>query len=110
MQTRVITCTINPSKIAEFKSAVNNEFLPRIQAQPGFVENIESLDPATGKFCCVTLWKSEEDVRNYDNGLFQEVAAKLGPLMEGAPVVQTLPVENSSVHNIRSGQSAAAVA
>lgn len=110
MQSRIITCTVNPSKIAEFKSAVNNEFLPRIQAQPGFLENIESLDPSTGKFCCVTLWKSEADVRNYDNGLFQEVAAKLVPLMQDSPVVQTLPVENSSAHNIRSGEAAAATA
>ncbi len=110
MQSRVITCTISPLKIAEFKSAVNDEFLPRIQAQPGFIENIESLDPSSGKFCCVTLWRSEADVRNYDNGLFQEVAAKLGPLMEGAPTVQTLPVENSSAHNIRSGRAIAASA
>lgn len=78
--------------------------------KPGFIENIESLDPATGKYCCVTLWKSEADVKNYDNGLFQEIAGALGPLMEGAPVVQTLPVENSSVHKIRHGQSAAATA
>lgn len=110
MQSRIITCSIDPSKVSEFKSALNNEFLPRIQAQPGFVENIESLDPATGKFCCVTLWKSEADVKNYDHGLFQEIAGKLGPLMEDAPVVQTLPVENSSAHNIRHGQSAAATA
>ena len=110
MQSRIITCTVDPSRIAEFKSAVNNEFLPRIQAQPGFIENIESLDPATGKFCCVTLWKSENDVRNYDSGLFQEVASKLVPLLQDAPVVQTLPVENSSAHNIRSGQAAAASA
>lgn len=110
MQSRIITCNIDPSKVSEFKSALNNEFLPRIQAQPGFIENIESLDPATGKFCCVTLWKSEADVKNYDNGLFQEIAGKLAPLMDGAPVVQTLPVENSSAHNIRHGQSAAATA
>lgn len=110
MQSRVITCTVNSSKVSEFRSTLNNEFLPRIQAQPGFVENIESLDPATGKFCCVTLWKSEADVRNYDNGLFQEIAGKLTPLLDGPPVVEPLPVENSSAHNIRSGQAAAASA
>ncbi len=108
MFSRIITCNITPAKVAEFKTKLNDEFLPRIQAQPGFLENIESLDPATGQYCCVTLWKSESDVKNYDSGLFPEIAAKLGPLMDGSPAVQTLPVENSSVHHIRAGKAAAA--
>ncbi|HKS66010.1 MAG TPA: hypothetical protein VJR26_02135 [Candidatus Acidoferrales bacterium] len=107
MISRIVTCTIDPAKASDFKSALNNEFLPRIQSQPGFVDNIESFDSATGKFCCMTLWESAEDVRNYDSGLFQEVAAGLGPLIQDGPTVQTLPVENSSVHNVKAGKAAA---
>ena len=107
MLSRIITCTVDPGKVGEFKNALNNQFLPRIQAQPGFLENIESLDPASGQFCCVTLWKSAADLENYEKGLFQEVAAKLVPLMKGTPAVQTLPVENSSVHHVRAGAAAA---
>jgi len=107
MYSRIVNCTIDPAKVGEFKAALNNEFLPRIQAQPGFIDNIESLDPATGQFSCMTLWESAADVENYDKGLFQEVAAKLGPVMQGAPTVQTLPVENSSVHHVRAGKAAA---
>jgi hypothetical protein len=107
MFSRIINCTINPSKVSEFKTALNDQFLPRIQSLPGFVENIESLDPATGQFCCVTLWNSRRDVDNYDHGLFHEVAEKLGPFMQNDPTVQTLPVENSSAHNIKAGKAAA---
>src|SRR5689334_15596618 len=107
MFSRIITCTVNPAKVSEFKTALNNQFLPRIQSQPGFLENIESLDPSTGQFCCVTLWKSAADLNNYEKGLFQEVAAKLVPLMQGNPTVQTLPVENSSVHHVRAGSAVA---
>ena len=107
MFSRIITCTVNPSKVNEFKTALNNQFLPRIQAQPGFLENIESLDAATGQFSCVTLWKTASDVENYDKGLFKEVAASLVPMMQGNPTVQTLPVENSSVHHVKSGAAAA---
>ena len=106
MISRVINCTIDPSRISEFRTALNNQFLPRIQAQRGFVDNIESLDPATGQFCCMTLWESASDEANYGKGLFQEIAAKLGPLMQGAPTVNTLPVENSSVHRVTAGQAA----
>ena len=107
MFSRIINCTVNPTKVNEFKSALNSQLLPRIQAQPGFIENIESLDPVTGQFSCLTLWESKADVENYDNGLFREIAEKIMPLVEGTPSVQTLPVENSSVHNIKAGKAAA---
>jgi quinol monooxygenase YgiN len=106
MYSRIITCTIDPSRVDEFRTVLNQEFLPRIQKQPGFVENIESLDGRTGEFCCTTLWNSQSDVENYDRGLFQEVAAKLGPMMTDAPVVRNLPVENSSVHRVAAGKAA----
>ncbi len=107
MFSRIVSCTINPAKVNEFRTALNNEFLPRIQSQRGFVDNIESLDPATGQFSCVTLWETAADVEKYDNGLFQEVAAGLVPLLQGNPTVQTLPVENSSAHHVRAGAAAA---
>jgi hypothetical protein len=107
MFSRLITCTIDPAKVNDFKNALNNQFLPRIQALPGFMDNIESLDPATGQFSCMTLWKTKSDVENYDSGLSKEVAAGLTPLMQGNPAVQTLPVENSSMHHVKAGSAAA---
>jgi hypothetical protein len=106
MYSRTVTCKIDPAMIDEFRDALNGEFLPRIQAQPGFVDNIESLDSATGEFCCTTLWKSESDVKNYDSGLFQEIAMNLSPLMIEGPSVKTLPVENSSAHRVAAGKAA----
>lgn len=106
MYSRTITCKIDPARMDEFRSSLNGELLPRIQSQPGFVENVESLDPATGDFCCMTLWEDKADVENYDQGLFQEIAAKLGPLMVEGPAVKTLPVENSSVHRVAAGKAA----
>ena len=38
MYSRIITCKIDPSRIQEFRAALNGEFLPRIQSQPGFVD------------------------------------------------------------------------
>jgi hypothetical protein len=93
--------------VNDFKTALNNQLLPRIQAQPGFLENIESLDPATGQFSCITLWRSKEDVDRYDQGLFREVAEGLTPYLQSQPTVQTLPVENASAHNVRAGKAAA---
>ncbi len=108
MFSRIINCDIQLSRINDFRAAINDEFLPRIQAQPGFLENIESLDSVTGKYCCVTLWESESDLKSYDGGLFQEIAAKLVPMMAGNPSVQTLPVDNASAQNPKGGAAIAA--
>ena len=58
-----------------------------------------------GEFSTTTLWNSRYDVDNYDNGLFQEVAASLGPLMTEPPTVKTLPVENSSAQGVAAGKA-----
>jgi heme-degrading monooxygenase HmoA len=107
MFSRIVSCTINPTKITEFKNALNHQFLPRIQTQPGFVDNIESLDPTTGQFTCLTLWKTKSDVEKYDTGLFKEITAGMTPLLQAGPTVQTLPVENSSVHHVKAGMAVA---
>lgn len=103
MYSRIISCTIQRDKVDEFRNVLNNDFLPRIQTQPGFLENVESCDPATGKYVCLTLWKSQADIRRYDDGLFQEIGRRLGPLMQGAPDVQTLPTENASAQHMHAG-------
>src|SRR4029077_20465844 len=101
MIARIINGTVTPSKVGEFRTLLNNTLLPKIQAQHGFVENIEALDPNTGQFSSTTLGQNRSDVENYDNGVFPEIAAKMSPLLNGNPTVQTLPVENSSVHQVR---------
>ena len=101
MVARIVTCTVQPAKVSEFRKLLNDHVLPLVQAQPGFVDNIEALDPNTGQFSCTTLWSSRTDVEKYDNSVFPEVASKMSPLLQGSPSVQTLPVENSSTHRVR---------
>ena len=101
MLARIISCTVQPAKVNEFRNLLNNKLLPVVQSQAGFLENIEALDPNTGQFSCTTLWKSREDVERYDNGVFPEIVSKMSPMLQGNPVVQTLPVENSSTHHVR---------
>jgi hypothetical protein len=101
MLARIISCTVQPDKISEFRNLLNDKLLPVVQSQPGFLENIEALDPNTGQFSCTTLWKSRQDIEHYDNGVFPDIASKVSPMLQGNPVVQTLPVENSSTHRVR---------
>ena len=108
MISRIVTCNVNPEKLNEFRTALNQQFLPRIQRQHGFVDVVESLDATSGTFVCNTFWNTRQDVDNYDHGLFQEVATALTPLLQDQPTIQTLNVENSTVHNITAGKKSAA--
>jgi quinol monooxygenase YgiN len=108
MISRIVDCQVKPEKLSEFKTTLNDQFIPQIRRQPGFVDILESVDPATGHFVCNTLWKTPEDVERYDKGLFQEMAGKLVPLLEHEPAVHTLEVETSSAHGIAAGKKAAA--
>jgi hypothetical protein len=107
MIARIVTCTVQAAKVNEFRRLLNDQILPLVQAQPGFVENIEALDVNTGQFSCTTLWNSQSDVEKYDNGVFPEVASKMSPLLQGNPSVQTLPVENSSTQRVRAAAATA---
>jgi quinol monooxygenase YgiN len=107
MIARIITCNVTPAKVPEFRALLNTTVIPKVQCQPGFVENVESLDPVSGHFSCTTLWQSRTDVDNYDNSVFPEIAAKISPLLSGNPSVQTLPVENSSTQHVRAAAAAA---
>ncbi len=103
MISRVVHCHVKPEKVQEFRNTLNQRFVPRIERQNGFVDLIEGLDAKTGTFVCTTLWTSLADVERYDQGLFQDVAQALIPLLAEPPIVETLPVENSTVHNISAG-------
>ena|SRR5579864_6613867 len=101
MIARIITCIVIPSKVGEFRTLLKHTLLPRIQSQHGFMENIEALDPNTGQYSSTTLWQNRSDLENYDNSLFPEIAAKISPLLNGNPTVQTLPVENSYAQRVK---------
>ncbi len=108
MISRIVTCNVKPEKVNEFRNALKTEVLPNITRQPGFVDLVESMDTSSGTFVCTTLWNTRQDVEYYDQTLFQEIAQKLVPLLTGDPDIKTLTVENSTVHDITSGKSAAA--
>ncbi len=108
MISRIVTCTVKPEKINEFRNALKTEVLPNVTRQPGFVDLVESFDTSTGTFVCTTLWNTRQDVEHYDQTLFQDIAQQMVPMLTEPPDIKTLNVENSTIHDITSGKSAAA--
>ncbi len=108
MISRVVHCQVKPERVEDFRKTLNEEFLQQIKEQPGFVDVLEGIDTQTGTFVCTTLWENRADVENYEQGLFQEIAEELTPYLSEPPVIETLTVENSSMHQINAGRKKAA--
>ncbi len=106
MFSRIVQCEIQTSKLGELRQALNDTVLPTLRQQPGFVDVIESCDPVTGDFVCMTLWRTNEDVQRYEREIFPQHAQQLQPLTTGEVTVKNLPVENSSIHRIAAGKAA----
>ncbi len=107
MYTRVVQAQIRRDKINDLRTTLDSTVLPVVRQQPGLVDIIEACDPDTGKFYCMTLWRTREDADRYGNGpVFQKHAELLTPFAEGQPSIETLPVETSTVHSIAKGKAA----
>ena len=85
MISRIVNCSVKKQNLETLRRQLATDFIPRIRQQNGFVDLIESVDPNTGTFVCNTFWKTTNDVKAYDNGLFQEIAAALTPMLETPP-------------------------
>jgi quinol monooxygenase YgiN len=108
MISRIVDCNVRNDKMNEFRHMLNEQFVPQIKQQPGFVDLIEALDTDSGRFVCNSFWESRADLEKYDSGFFQQVAGSLREFMTIDPKVSTLEVENSTVHDIAEGRAAAA--
>jgi hypothetical protein len=106
MITRIVQCQLKTDRLDQARQALTTEVHPKLRQQPGFVDVIESLDPQTGKFVCMTLWRTPEDVRKYDENTFPEIAQRLTPFAASDFTVDTLTVENSTIHRIAQGKAA----
>lgn len=106
MISRITEVTVNPNKLNEVRRALDTQVIPTLKAQPGFVDAVESLDPATGQLVCVSLWKTREDADRFGQQVFPELGEKLQPLALEQPRVRTLEVQTSTVHKIAASKAA----
>jgi heme-degrading monooxygenase HmoA len=108
MISRIVDCNVRKDKLDEFRHTLNENFVPQIKQQPGFVDIIEALDLDSGRFVCNSFWNTRSDLEKYDNGFFKQVAGSLREYLTADPKLSTLEVENSTVHNIAEGHAAVA--
>jgi hypothetical protein len=106
MYSRIVEINLKTDKLNEIRNTLDSEVLPTIKRQPGFVDAIETLDPATGHFFCQTLWKDQQSLERYANDVFPTFEPKLQKFINGEPKQYTMQVETSTIHQIAKGRAA----
>jgi heme-degrading monooxygenase HmoA len=88
-----------------FKQKIENEVVPLLRKQKGFLDEITFLYPNGKEVHAFSLWETAEHAEAYKRGTYPEVTKILASVIEGTPRVQTYEVLNSTIQ-----RAAAAVA
>lgn len=107
MFTRIVECHLKPGKRDNFGNKLQNEVVPILQQQPGFVDviGLTSEDDAD-RMVSISFWKSKEDAERYHHEHFHHILDIIKPSLKEDPKVRTFNVDTSTSQRISAGKAA----
>ena len=100
MYARRVSLDLKPNTKADFTNKLQDEIIPLLRKQKGFLDEITFVNAAGKEAFAVSLWDNKENAEAYNRGSYAEVTKILATLVEGTPQVQTYEVANSTFHKI----------
>ena len=94
---------------AEFKQTFDNEVLPLMRSQKGFVGLFMLANPGSLERITTTLWESAADAQGYDAKAYPQVLKILSRTIDGFPKVHTFDDVTFTLQSRDTAQTAAAV-
>lgn len=84
---------IKVGKEQEFNTLFEKEVLPILRKQAGFQEEVTLVNKrgALG----ISLWNDRKSAETYQTAAYPQVLAKLNPVIEGTPTVETYETASS---------------
>ena len=108
MFARVTEYNIRPDKIQELRTYFNNEVLPLLQQQSGFVDTVviasEKSVPMSG--VTISFWKTQQDIERYERETAPRIIQRLMPYLLDPPKARVYEVEHSTFHRIATVRAA----
>jgi quinol monooxygenase YgiN len=84
---RTIHFQIKNGKEQEFVGLFEKEVLPMLRKQEGFQEEVTLVNPK-GAYA-ISLWDDRKSAETYQTATYPQVLAKLTPVLEGTPELET---------------------
>lgn len=100
MFARCVSMHLKAASVGEFTRAIEDEVLPLLRKQKGFLDEIVLAGPGKTEALGISLWDRKESAETYNRETYPQVQKALQNVLEGTPVVKTYEVTSSTFHKI----------
>jgi len=84
---------------SEFKWTFDNEVLPLMRAQKGFVGELMLANPGSLERITTSLWESPADAETYRLNIYPRVLKVLSKTIDGTPKIHTFDAVSLTLHD-----------
>jgi heme-degrading monooxygenase HmoA len=100
MHARSVSIRLKPNSAAEFTRSLENEVIPLLQRQKGFLDEVTFVAPGGREALAISFWEEKADAESYNHANYPEVQKALMSVLAGPPQVRIYEVSNSTFHKI----------
>lgn len=101
MFTRMIEFKTKPEYRDQLVNLMNEQIVPLLRKQPGFVDVVSMIDEADPTICTTfSLWSNKEDAEKYAKESYTTVVDMMKSYLAAMPTLRTFTVETSTFHKI----------
>jgi hypothetical protein len=97
MFARNVSINLRPNTLSEFLKAMENEIVPMLRKQKGFLDEMTLSVPGRIEVVAVSFWDRKEDAQSYDSSGYPKVLKILDKFLDRTPYVRTFAVAGSTV-------------
>jgi heme-degrading monooxygenase HmoA len=106
MFVRHVSIHLKSGNEAEFNRIIEKEVMPLLKRQKGFRDEIVLTNPGATDVIGISIWEHRENAEAYNREAYPQVQQLLTKVLEGAPLVKTYEVSNSTIQKLAAHASA----
>ena len=100
MFARHVAVKLKPGTLAEFTRVMDDEILPWLRKQKGFLDTITLAVPGGREIVSISFWDQEENAQLYNSMSYPEALEILKKILAGTPQVKTFDVVSSTLQKV----------
>ena len=100
MFARKVAARLQPNSLKEFTNLIEEEILPWLRTQEGFLDLITLAAPDGSEVATISFWDHEGNAQAFDASGYPEAVKLLAKLLDGVPYVKTFDVVSSTLQRL----------
>jgi len=100
MFARHVAVKLRPDTLAEFIRVMDNEILPWLRKQKGFLDTMTLAVPGGREIVSISFWDQEKSAEVYNSASYPQALEILKKILAGTPQVRTFDVVSSTLQKI----------